>query len=108
MKNSEKGWRVFFSFQELTEAVQQVKPGRAPGIDGLPGEFYKVMWGIIGKDFYEVVQKCYEEQCLPRSCQRAVLVLIPKKGDISLMKNWRPVSILTTDYKFWQKFWSID
>lgn len=92
-----------FSFQELTEAVQQVKPGRAPGIDGLPGEFYKVMWGIIGKDFYEVVQKCYEEQCLPRSCQRAVLVLIPKKGDISLMKNWRPVSILTTDYKILAK-----
>jgi len=92
-----------FSFQELTEAVQQMKPGRAPGIDGLPVEFYKVMWGIIGEDFYEVVQKCYEEQKLPKSCQRAVLALIPKKGDISLLKNWRPVSILTNDYKILAK-----
>ncbi|KAK2902533.1 hypothetical protein Q8A73_012279 [Channa argus] len=36
---------------------------------------------------------------LPVSCQRAVLSLLPKKGDLALLKNWRPVALLCTDYK---------
>jgi len=87
------------SFQELTEAVTQMSTGRSPGIDGLPVDFYKAFWKIIGRDFYEVVQKCFNDKLLPKSCQRAVLALLPKKGDLSLLKNWRPVSILTSDYK---------
>ncbi|KAJ3609635.1 hypothetical protein NHX12_024154 [Muraenolepis orangiensis] len=36
---------------------------------------------------------------LPVSCQRAVLSLLPIKGDLALLKNWRPVALLTVDYK---------
>ncbi|KAJ4933762.1 hypothetical protein JOQ06_006573, partial [Pogonophryne albipinna] len=31
--------------------------------------------------------------------ERAVLTLLPKKGDLQEIKNWRPVSLLCTDYK---------
>ncbi|CAM2116501.1 unnamed protein product [Caretta caretta] len=30
---------------------------------------------------------------------RAVLALLPKKGDLRDLRNWRPVSLLSTDYK---------
>lgn len=86
-------------FEELTDAVKQMKAGRAPGIDGLSVDFFKAMWNYIGRDLYEVIQECFKEKRLPTSCQRAVLTLLPKKGDLSDLKNWRPVSILTTDYK---------
>ena len=35
------------------------------------------------------------------SCEqrRSVLRLIPKKGDLTDIKNWRPISLLNTDYK---------
>ncbi len=36
---------------------------------------------------------------LPLSCRRAVLTLLPKKGDQNDITNWRPVSLLCTDYK---------
>ncbi len=42
-------------------------------------------------------------ECLPLSCRRAVLTLLPKKGDLQLIKNWRPVSLLCTDYKLLSK-----
>ena len=40
---------------------------------------------------------------LPLSCRRAVLCLLPKKGDLQQITNWRPVSLLNTDYKIVSK-----
>lgn len=38
-----------------------------------------------------------------RKSQRAVLTLLPKKGDLTFLKNWRPVAILGSDYKHFSK-----
>jgi len=40
---------------------------------------------------------------LPLSCRRAMLTLIPKKGDLGCLKNWRPVSLLCVDFKILSK-----
>ncbi|KAL7853086.1 hypothetical protein SRHO_G00188710 [Serrasalmus rhombeus] len=39
----------------------------------------------------------------PLSCRRAVLTLLPKKGDLTVLKNWRPVALLCTDCKLLPK-----
>ncbi len=91
------------TYGDLTEAVQQLSMGRSPGIDGLTAEFYKHFWGIIGEDFYEVVLESLKNEVLPISCRRAVLSLLPKKGDLGFLKNWRPVSLLCLDYKILSK-----
>lgn len=87
------------SFGELSTAVLGPASGRTPGIDGLPGEFYKHFWTLIGADFYEVLQKVFRIGLMPKSCQRAVLTLHSKKGDLTLIKNWRPVAVLCSEYK---------
>ncbi|KAK3550685.1 hypothetical protein QTP70_002399 [Hemibagrus guttatus] len=38
-----------------------------------------------------------------RASGGAVLTLLPKKGDLTHLKNWRPVSLLCTDYKLLSK-----
>ncbi len=91
------------SLQELTDAVKQLSSGRSPGIDGITTDFYHYFWNVLGQDFYEVVKECFENGFLPSSCRRAVLSLLPKKGDLGLLKNWRPVSLLCTDYKILAK-----
>ncbi|KAL0151200.1 hypothetical protein M9458_053391 [Cirrhinus mrigala] len=40
---------------------------------------------------------------LPLSCRRMVITLLPKKGDLTEIKNWRPVSLLCSDYKLLSK-----
>ncbi len=40
---------------------------------------------------------------LPLSCRRAGLTLLPKTGDQNDITNWRPVSLLCTDYKLLSK-----
>lgn len=94
------------SFDEMTAAVQQLSSGKASGVDGLPSEFYKRFWTVMGKDLHEVFMNCLDSGTLPSSCTRAVLTLLPKKGDLGLLKNWRPVSLLCTDYKIMAKYFS--
>lgn len=91
------------SLEELTAAVTQMASGKAPGLDGLPAEFYKHFWKVLGADLWEVLQESSQIGLMPPSCRHAVLSLLPKKGDLALLKNWRPVALLCTDYKLLSK-----
>lgn len=84
--DSNIGW------QDFTDELQQLSLGRSPEIDGITTEFYHNFWNILGKE-------CLENGVLLSSCHRAVLSHLAKKGDFTFLKNWRPVSLLCTDYK---------
>ncbi|KAK3514686.1 hypothetical protein QTP70_027776 [Hemibagrus guttatus] len=88
------------SLEELHEALQRMENGRASGIDGLLSEFF---WAVIGQDVLDVLRDSIRRGELPLSCRRAVLTLLPKKGDLTHLKNWRPVSLLCTDCKLLSK-----
>ncbi|KAI3375657.1 hypothetical protein L3Q82_003721 [Scortum barcoo] len=81
------------SLAELHAALMSLQNGKAPGIDGLPVDFYKSFWSVLGEDLLEVIMDCLETGWLPMSCRRAVITLLPKKGDLQELKNWRPVLI---------------
>ncbi|KAK0137006.1 Transposon TX1 uncharacterized protein [Merluccius polli] len=88
---------------ELHAALQGMDGGKSPGLDGLPVEFYKTFWKELGQDLLEVFNESFRDLTLPLSCRRAVITLLPKKGDLTDIKNWRPVSLLCTDYKILSK-----
>jgi len=87
------------SFAELSLAVQELSPGKSPGLDGLSSEFYRGCWNLIGEDLYAVFLESFNRGKLPLSCWRAIITLIPKKGDLGFLKNWRPVSLICVDFK---------
>ena len=91
------------SLAELAAAAAGLASGRAPGLDGLPAEFYKAFWPLLGPGLLRVFQESLADKVLPISCRRAVLTLLPKKGDLGCIKNWRPVSLLCADYKILAK-----
>lgn len=57
------------TLEELTAAVNQLASGRAPGIDGLSANFFKLFWKILGLDFHSVVLEWLRVDSLPVSCQ---------------------------------------
>ncbi|KAK3526501.1 hypothetical protein QTP70_030657, partial [Hemibagrus guttatus] len=77
--------------RELHEALQRMENGRASGIDGLPAEFYKAFWAVIGQDVLDVLWDSVQSGDLPLSCRRAVLTLLLKKGDLTHLMNWQHV-----------------
>ncbi len=62
------------TFQEVTRAVKGLSSEKAPGLDGLPSEFYKYFWNVIGKDYFEMLLSSLQTGSLPKSCNRAVFV----------------------------------
>ena len=91
------------TMKELYTALQSMEGGKAPGIDGIPVEFFKDFWNEMGEDLLTVFNESFKDLVLPISCRRAVITLLPKKGDLQEIKNWRPVSLLCTDYKILSK-----
>ncbi|KAG6926333.1 hypothetical protein G0U57_012244, partial [Chelydra serpentina] len=87
------------SLAELSEALRRMPTNKSLGMDGLTVEFYHVFWDVLGLDPVTVWAESLQSGVLPLSCRRDVLALLPKKGDLRDLRNWRPVSLLSTDYK---------
>ncbi|CAM5113272.1 unnamed protein product [Natator depressus] len=84
---------------EFSEALRRMPTNKSPGMDGLTVEFYRAFWDILGPDLVTVWAESLQGGVLPPSCRQAVLALLPKRGDLRDLRNWRPVSLLSTDYK---------
>ncbi|CAM2103840.1 unnamed protein product [Caretta caretta] len=66
---------------EFSEALHRMPTNKSPAIDGLTMEFYCAFWDILGPDLATVWAESLQSGVLPLSCRRAVLAMLPKKGD---------------------------
>ena len=87
------------SVEECSEALSGMAKRKAPGLDGLPAEFYLKLWHVLGHDLVDVLNSCYVAGSLTLSQRRGIISLSFKKGDRLDMRNWRPISLLNVDYK---------
>ncbi|CAM2118337.1 unnamed protein product [Caretta caretta] len=84
---------------KFSEALRRMPTNKSPGMDELTVESYRVFWDVLGPDLVTVWAESLQSGVLPLSCSRAMLALLPKKGDLRDLRNWHPVSLLSTDYK---------
>ena len=88
------------TLEELTNAIKLMKTGKSPGSDGLSTDFYKFFWNDLKINVFKSLDSAYSRNLMSEEQRRAVLRLIPKKDkNITDLKNWRPISLLNTDYK---------
>jgi len=93
----------FFTKDELFAALKGLQTGKSPGSDGLSTEFYVCFWNDLGDSLLSVLNESFRTGCLTDSQYEGLLRLIHKKDDRRLPKNWRPISLLNTDYKLASK-----
>ena len=92
---------------ECLVALNSFKNNKSPGIDGLPYEFYKRFWPVIGEDLVGVFNDCLAHGSLSFTQRTGLISLLHKKNDKMDTKNWRPISLLCTDYKILAKVLTI-
>jgi len=85
--------------EEALATSKGMAHGKTPSLDGLPVEFYLAVWPVLGPDLVSVLNFSFKEGNMTISQRRGVISLIHKKDDPLNMKNWRPISLLTVDYK---------
>jgi hypothetical protein len=88
------------TINEVGKALKELKNGKAPGTDGFTPDFYKFFWPKIKNTVFNSLLYVYEIGQLSIDQRRGIINLIPKKSkDPRLLKNWGPISLLSTDYK---------
>ena len=93
-----------FTIAELYTVITHMASNKSPGIDGLPVEFYQVFWPQLQHEFTLLANEIFILHSSPTYTQRlAVLTLLFKDGDKTFLSNWRPISLLCTDYKILTK-----
>nr|CAB3264531.1 pol-like protein [Phallusia mammillata] len=92
------------SKDEIKFAINTMPKNKSPGLDGLPAEFYQCFWPDITSIFCEAWDYTEETGHFSQSQAQGVLTLIPKPHkDPLLTTNYRPISLLNTDYKIMSK-----
>ena len=87
------------TLEELDNSIAKAKTKSAPCADGFSNGFIKEYWHIFCIPLLKLSIKCYAENKLTDTFCSAEIKLIPKKGDTTLLKNWRPISMFNCFYK---------
>uniref|UniRef100_A0A3B3UGI5 Reverse transcriptase domain-containing protein n=1 Tax=Poecilia latipinna TaxID=48699 RepID=A0A3B3UGI5_9TELE len=88
---------------EITKAMQSMQSNKAPGLDGLPKEFYVTFWEILKEHLLQVYKEAFKKGILPNTMNQGMITLLYKKGPQNNLKNWRPLTLLGIDVKILSK-----
>ena len=92
------------TIEEVGLAISQMKKGKAPGIDGIPADFYEMFYCRLKVLLHEMFCECIRIGRMMPMARIGIISLIPKKNrDLRWIKNWRPIILLCVDYKILAK-----
>ena len=94
---------VRFSEEEVYTAIAGLNGEKAPGPDGFPIAFWSFCWEFVKGKVMEFFKEFYEKKKFVKSLNVTFLVLIPKKGNIEDVKDYRSISLLGSLYKILAK-----
>lgn len=89
---------------ELKAVVADAAKKKSPGPDGLSYEFYSVYFEMLKNDLLELFNR-YLDGTLkpPKEFTAGIITLIPKVSKAEDLNEFRPISMLNTDYKLFTK-----
>jgi hypothetical protein len=79
--------------EELDIALNKANVKSAPGTDGFSYRFIIRFWDLYHSALFEVAKESFETGVMPDAFRTASIRLIPKKGNVSQIKNYNGVGI---------------
>ena len=89
--------------EECVQALRKVPAGLSPGPDGIPSELYRTYRSQLSPVLAAVMSAIGRLGQTPIDFLDGVLVALFKKGDIADAANYRPITLLNTDYRLLAK-----
>ncbi|CAG9133694.1 unnamed protein product [Plutella xylostella] len=91
------------SLDEISIALKQLKNNKAPGDDGITTELLKAGGRPILIALRRLFNSVILEGTSPEAWSRSVVTLFFKKGNKALLKNYRPIALLSHVYKLFSR-----
>lgn len=99
-ENQSQACEGLLSKEECFKALSKFSINKTPGTDGLSAEFYRFFWSELGEIMVNSFNYSLKKGEMSISQKQGIINLIPKKKkNPLLLENWRPISLLNTDYK---------
>jgi hypothetical protein len=92
-----------FTEIEVKEALFQMFPTKAPGLDGFPAHFFQRHWDLCGREVTSVVSSVLRGEDDPSIINNTFIVLIPKVASLEKLGQFRPISLCNVIYKIASK-----
>ncbi|KAF7806997.1 putative RNA-directed DNA polymerase [Senna tora] len=87
------------SMQEVEAAVFGLGASKAPGPDGLNGNFYQKNWEGLKDGILELVKDFFSNAKIPKEINSTYISLIPKVPEAESITQFRPISCCNFIYK---------
>ena len=95
------------TLDEIKLALSQMGDNKSPGPDGLSKEFYLRYFDLLAPLLVKLYEHVFINGQLTKSMKLSYITLICKNEKVpQLCKNYRPISLLNTDYKIITKILS--
>ena len=92
-----------FMAEEVWNALKQMHPTKAPGLDGMSPIFFKHYWNIVGPEVVNCVLSSLNSGRMPCCLNETYICHIPKVKSPPKMTDFRPISLCNVVYKLISK-----
>ena len=87
------------SKEEIRKAIKALNSGKSGGPDCIPAEALKSALETSMTILHPLLHQILQEENIPDDWKEGYIIKLPKKGDLSLCKNYRGIMLLSTPGK---------
>ena len=89
--------------KEVSEVLNKMKNGKAPGPDGVNVDFFKACWNIVKQDIINVVEDSRMNRTIFKALNTSFIALIPKEEAAPTLDKFRLIALYNVVYKIISK-----
>ena len=85
---------------ECASALRDMNNNKSPGSDGITTEFFKIFWNDFKSFYVNSLNYSFENGSSTTLQKQGIISLLPKNdNDLCSLNNWRPLTLLNSDYE---------
>ncbi|XP_059451003.1 uncharacterized protein LOC132181787 [Corylus avellana] len=92
-----------FTEEEVSTALHQMAPMKAPGPDGFNACFFQKNWNLLGPEVCNAVLFSLNSGVMNKELNSTYITLIPKSNNPLSVSDYRPISLCNVLYKLISK-----